>query len=97
MYEVTHRGRGREAEFLQFNTWFISMENRFIWLKVKKSGIDNEYKYKSATDQGNGTATSRRPAIIPLNDGQVRICLYVSLALCDPIPITINYRICHDI
>ena len=36
------------------------------------------------TDQGNGTATSRRPAIIPLNDGQVRICLYVSLALCDP-------------
>ena len=60
------------------------MENHFISLKVKKSVIDNEYKYESATDQGNGTASSRRPAIIPLNDGQVRICLYVSLALCDP-------------
>ena len=60
------------------------MENRFISLKVKKSGIDNEYKYKSATDQGNGTASSRRPAIISLIDGQLRMCLYVSLALCDP-------------
>ena len=32
----------------------------------------------------NDMATSRRPAIIPLNDGQVRLCLYVSLVLCDP-------------
>ena len=60
------------------------MENRFISLKVKKSGIDNEYRYKSATDQGNGTATSQRPAIISLNYGQICMCLYVSLALCDP-------------
>ena len=47
-----------------------------------------EYKYKSATEQGNGSATSRRPAIISPNEGLVRQRLYTSLALCDLIYIS---------
>ena len=52
------------------------MENRFVSLKVRgKGGNDNEYKCKSATDQGNGPATSKWPAIIPLNDDLIRLRL----------------------
>ena len=82
---MTHRGRGRGADFLKIHTYFFFYGKSFCFTESEgKGGNDNEYKCKSVTDQGNGPATSKGPAIIPLNDDLVRLRLYASLALCDP-------------